>query len=290
MQSPFESPPAAGWPQFQKVTPCHYERVVFRSTPRPSAMLPFAARSAGHRIIDTRQEPPRFRQPYHQFIWGIAGVGKIYFGGRKFLLRPGEVARFQPGDVQWYGAEEGQWEYRWWTLDGRQAATAIASFGLVWQAPRMIGPCPVDLSHQLESALADAGPTAEREAATIVFRLLAEIVSRAGAAHSQIVDEAAGIIEREFQNPQFGIGRLAATLRLHRATLTRNFTVQMGMTPVEYLASVRVQHAVALLKTTTLNVTEIAYRTGFTDPNYFSRSIKRATGLTPTEFRAGQAR
>ena len=33
------------------------------------------------------------------------------------------------------------------------------------------------------------------------------------------------------------------------------------------------------------NVSEIAYRCGFTDPKYFSRCFKKAEGCTPTEFR-----
>ena len=262
------------------------ERVFFRPRPRPTAPLPMGARSVGHRIIDTEVQIPRVHQPYHQFFWGIEGVGIIRISGHEYTLEPGQVARYQAGDLQCYRAGMSRWEYRWWTLDGDQAATIIASFGITWKAPRRAGSCPVDLFGALEEQIKDVRPAAERRAASTVFSLLAEVSGPEYRPHSQVVEDAIGMIDYGHADPLFGVALLAGKLKVHRATLARNFAEQVGMTPVEYLASVRVQRALALLKTTTLNVTEVAYRVGFSDANYFSRTIKRITGLTPTEFRA----
>ena len=53
-----------------------------------------------------------------------------------------------------------------------------------------------------------------------------------------------------------------------------------------YMQNYRLEKAYGMLiNDKGLNVSEIAYRCGFTDPKYFSRCFKKAEGCTPTEFR-----
>lgn len=66
------------------------------------------------------------------------------------------------------------------------------------------------------------------------------------------------------------------------STVFKNFT---GETFVEYLTKVRVEKARELLKGSDLKTYEIAHRVGYGDPHYFSLSFKKATGMTPTEYR-----
>lgn len=65
----------------------------------------------------------------------------------------------------------------------------------------------------------------------------------------------------------------------------RLFTSAYGMTPQRYLLDVRIRHAGAMLRDSTLPVTEIALQCGFGDPNYFSRIFRKYTGNSPSEFR-----
>jgi YesN/AraC family two-component response regulator len=53
---------------------------------------------------------------------------------------------------------------------------------------------------------------------------------------------------------------------------------------MEYLAGKRIQAAKELLLTADLNISEVAYQTGFNDPLYFSRLFKKMTGLPPRQF------
>ena len=58
-----------------------------------------------------------------------------------------------------------------------------------------------------------------------------------------------------------------------------------SQTPIEFINSVRLDKAKQLLASSALPVTDIAYRTGFHDSNYFSRQFKKSTGLTPGDYR-----
>ena len=80
--------------------------------------------------------------------------------------------------------------------------------------------------------------------------------------------------------------RLADELAMDRSTLRRIFQSKMRMTPSDYLAKLRIQHALSLLDQTRLPLAEVADRSGFSDVSYFCRVIRRAVGVSPGSFRA----
>lgn len=81
------------------------------------------------------------------------------------------------------------------------------------------------------------------------------------------------------------LSALAEVVRLSPTHLAHLFTARLGISPIRYLRRIRLEHARRLLETTELTVNEIAARTGFTDPLYFRRMFKQATGSTPTAMR-----
>ena len=103
--------------------------------------------------------------------------------------------------------------------------------------------------------------------------------------NNPIIAQALQALQHKAFDPLYGIEALAAQLQIHRATLCRQFTGAVGMSPIEYLTQMRVQNALTLLKQTTLCVGEIARQCGYTDPNYFSRLIRRHAGYPPLHFR-----
>ena len=65
----------------------------------------------------------------------------------------------------------------------------------------------------------------------------------------------------------------------------RCFRSSIRKSPMEYLLEYRIGAAGKLLEGTDLSVTEIALRTGFNSPAYFSKQFKTVTGKTPNSFR-----
>ena len=67
--------------------------------------------------------------------------------------------------------------------------------------------------------------------------------------------------------------------------LSRIFHQETGFGIREYLVHYRIRQACDLLLNSSLSVTQIADRCGFSDSNYFGDAFKKATGLSPREYR-----
>lgn len=65
----------------------------------------------------------------------------------------------------------------------------------------------------------------------------------------------------------------------------RIFKASTGMTPLNYLRSIRMRRAQNLLAFTDDSVSTISRAVGYDDSNYFIRIFRRATGLTPARYR-----
>lgn len=262
-----------------------FRKMIFRPNAAPSPGIPLGARSVGHyRITPSEIERPAVKH-FVQVFWGVEGRGTFVIGGEERLLNPGEVAVYMPGMEHNLRALDGIWEYRWWTMDGPLAADVTRGFGFDADIYRA-GPAPIHLFERLARAIGDLSRRGERRASAIAYRLLAEAApgGRIGP-EGPAITHVLRTIHRHVGDPSFGVERMAATLDVHRSTLSRLFKEAVGMPPSEYLSRLRLQNALSLLKCTALSVAEIARRCGFEDPNYFSRLVRRRTGMSPRMFR-----
>ena len=80
----------------------------------------------------------------------------------------------------------------------------------------------------------------------------------------------------------------ANSMKMGRTTFFKKVKQVTGMPPHEYIRKMRLMRAAELLKDPTLSISEVAYQTGFEDPNYFSRNFKEYFGVTASQFRKGK--
>ena len=62
------------------------------------------------------------------------------------------------------------------------------------------------------------------------------------------------------------------------------FTEQLGVSPIKYIQTKKIQRAQFLLTLNHMPIKEIAYSVGFSDISYFNRVFKKIVGCTPSEY------
>lgn len=85
------------------------------------------------------------------------------------------------------------------------------------------------------------------------------------------------------------LAELAGLCNLSVRQLTRGYRVSRGCSIGEHVAQSQIDHAKRLLGTDE-TIKSIAYSMGFASPSSFACAFRRATGLTPREFRDSELR
>jgi AraC-like DNA-binding protein/quercetin dioxygenase-like cupin family protein len=97
------------------------------------------------------------------------------------------------------------------------------------------------------------------------------------------------ILSRIEQNAceKFTMSELARQAGMSERTFLRHFREATGYSPIDYIIRIRIRRAVHLLAehAPALSITEIAFRCGFQDSNYFSRQFRRAVGTSPRSYK-----
>lgn len=83
---------------------------------------------------------------------------------------------------------------------------------------------------------------------------------------------------------------MARVVNLSPAHLRYLFKTETGMSPAQYLRTLRMREAGRLLKTTFLSVKEVMHRIGVSDESHFTRDFKKAYGTTPAQYRSQEER
>ena len=99
------------------------------------------------------------------------------------------------------------------------------------------------------------------------------------------IKRSAEYIHSHYTEPDVQISELAALSGVSDTYFRRLFLETYGERPLDYLNRLRIGYARELLISGYYSTTEVALRSGFSNPKYFSTVFKRITGETPTEFK-----
>ena len=99
------------------------------------------------------------------------------------------------------------------------------------------------------------------------------------------ISEVIKLIRNHISDLRFKTSDLAFTLHLSESQLYRKIKALSGRSTALFIRYIRLEEAKKLLVNTNMNISEIAYACGFSDPAWFSRSFKEEYGYSPSEFR-----
>lgn len=94
-------------------------------------------------------------------------------------------------------------------------------------------------------------------------------------------------IKANIDNSNFSVERLAESMGVSRVQLYRKIKAIFGIGVNDYINNLRLEKSKSLLENSKLSISEIAYSSGFSSPNYFSTAFKGKFGISPAQYRKG---
>lgn len=163
--------------------------------------------------------------------------------------------------------------------------------------------CVCELANPPLSSVAIASDRAGYEAAELLHQMMLGEATMAG---QRVLARAVGVVARQSTNilmvPDADVRNALRFMRenvnrpiqvrdvvratnLSHRTLNDRFYRHCGSSILKQLTNMRVTHISRLLRETELPISEVARKVGFESDHHFSRFYRRATGVTPSEYR-----
>ncbi len=249
----------------------------------------------------------QLNEPGAPFQWSagrtLSCYGLVYLtGGRgEFVVRGRRRARVGAGDVLflfpgvWHNYRPDQqtgWSEFWLLFNGELVDRWLRS-GWLDPAKHLVHPGVhsnlVELFDQLLATARDKRPYVNQILAGLAIQLIASVLSCLQESQSSpnaktvaLVRMAREKIEQDWNKP-LDLPGLAASLGLNYRTFRYLFQRFTGVPPLQYQLNLRINRAKPMLEGR-MNLEDVAARTGFADPYYFSRLFKQKTGLSPGKW------
>lgn len=102
--------------------------------------------------------------------------------------------------------------------------------------------------------------------------------------NSPYVMAAMNWMQAHYAKPQ-NLEEMSREIGISFSHLSRQFYKEQGITPIQHLTRLRVEHAVHLLLNTNMTIQKIAEDCGFSCGNYFAKVYKKALHVNPKEYR-----
>ena len=228
------------------------------------------------------------RRDYH-LLYVESGEMLCEVNGRQERLRPGGYVLYSPQMPQTY--EQNGGICYWVHFSGSAAEEILAEAGLK-KKPFFGGDKPnrsVILSfekmvYRFVTGGCENGLALAAELLTLLSSL--KYCGEEGSANA-LDDRLLGIVTymNKHYDEELDIERFATMLSLSPGRFAHLFKESMEVSPYAYLLGIRLEKAAELLALSDIPIYEVAYKTGFSDPLYFSKLFKREYDLSPKSFR-----
>jgi signal transduction histidine kinase/ligand-binding sensor domain-containing protein/DNA-binding response OmpR family regulator len=133
----------------------------------------------------------------------------------------------------------------------------------------------------------------QRKQLRVLYRREFELIRRESPDKVLSMDErflqkAKAIVQKNLADPEYSAERFASDMALSRSQLHRKLIALIDQPVTEFIRTIRLNYAAALLAKRAGTISEIAYDAGFNNPTYFSISFKLQFGVSPSDYLAQQ--
>ena len=235
----------------------------------------------------------RGKKPFAILQYTIAGEGRLWYERTEYRLEPGKAMLVMiPHEHRYFFPREiDEWKFIYVCLTGREALR-LCRYIIDQKSPvfklEEDGDTIKEMRRLVEQAHSGGINSPNKSSAagySIIMALLDEIFPVGKSVDLPIgIQCAIDYCRRNFTG-KIKIDKLAEVAGYSRYHFTRQFKLYAGVTPVQYIAELRLKEAISWLRETSAPLKEIAPRCGFPDGNYLCRVFHNSYGITPGEFR-----
>ena len=220
-----------------------------------------------------------------------SGKGRFTICGVTYEVKEGEFFFIPPDTLNYYEADAATpWNYTWIGMKGTLLSPFFEVLGISAENP--VGKFTPELyeiaSKILEDTSDETAPSLSAVGLCYLFlRCLERGADRREAVSkrpSENVERATALIEKRLHKP-LSVNDIAEEIGIDRSYLCSIFKKELGCSPQQYILKRKIEKAKYFLSSTSENVKYIAISLGYDDPFVFSRTFKRGTGMSPSQWR-----
>lgn len=258
---------------------------------------PLVVGSCGTYRLKTRPKLPTYWQKGrrdYQILYVANGKTHFWFDGKEEIVCAGYMVLYKPEEIQKYVYYlEDNPEVFWIHFTGSDVKSILAYHGI--SLDEHVFYCGVLPDYKAlfrkiiqELQLCRYGyedyiASLFNDILLLVDRQQHEQKKTTGNVQEQI--ERAAAYFNENYNTKISIDDYAESLHISTNWFIHNFKQYAGMSPAQYILSLRMVNAQSLLERTTYNIKEISEIVGYENPLYFSRVFKKEIGKSPAQYR-----
>lgn len=225
-----------------------------------------------------------FKKSHYKLLLCVSGNAKLSYNGTPVSLAAGDLLFSFPDAAVTLLSEE-DFTFIYITFDGIVAGSTLRELG-------------VDEGHCLFTGYGECLPTFEnciglstpdnsyflaKSAMLFLFACMKSKAAKQTVPKAALVGDIKAFIENRYSDPDLSVDGIARSFSYNKNYLSTVFKKETGVSIVKYINDVRINTACALAGNIT-GVKDIALLCGFSDPLYFSRLFRQATGVTPREY------
>ena len=222
------------------------------------------------------------------FIYILEGDMLYRFDDREFISKAGDILFLAAGSF--YAMENRSPLYRYICADFSFAmpdGTALHSGTFSMQNPKHIESL---FRRMLENWILQK-PCATEDCMSVLYAIYAELLRLESTPYvplskRRLLENAVVYITEHLSNEQLNVPEIADSVHMSESYFRRLFYEVYAVSPVQYINTLRINHAKELIRCTNESFTAIAAQVGFSNVYYFSRMFKKKAGCTPSEYRS----
>lgn len=101
--------------------------------------------------------------------------------------------------------------------------------------------------------------------------------------NDQFVKKALELVQQNITNSEFGKDEFASNMHVSPSLLYQKLKLLTGQSPIDFIRTIRFNHAMELLQTHKYSIAEVSEMCGFSSASYFSKTFKKHFGKSPVE-------